>query len=76
MLVEIYGARARTLLVVMLLLFIIGIWDIVVTACYMGSLVRLLAVGEGLDRVLISFFIHRKMVPSLFLMGYMLILIL
>ncbi len=69
MLVEIYGARARTLLVVMLLLFIIGIWDIVVTACYMGSLVRLLAVGEGLDRVLISFLSTGKLYHPYFLWG-------
>ena len=40
----------------MLLLFIIGVWDVVAVTCYMNSSIRLLAEGEGFDKVYVSFY--------------------
>ncbi|RLF04706.1 MAG: hypothetical protein DRJ60_06700 [Thermoprotei archaeon] len=48
-------AEARILLATILLLFIIGIWDTIAIALYVGSQARLLAKGEGLDRLRVSF---------------------
>ena len=50
------GVETRTLFAILLLSFIIGIWDVIAVACYMNSLVRLLAEGEGFDKVYVSFY--------------------
>ena len=53
-------AEARILFVIMLLLFIIGIWNVVAIAHFMRSLVQLLAEGEGLSKVYVSFYPPRN----------------
>ncbi|RLF22533.1 MAG: hypothetical protein DRN15_08835 [Thermoprotei archaeon] len=48
-------AEARILLATILLLLIIGVWDVNAVALYVSSQARLLARGEGFDRVCVSF---------------------
>jgi len=50
------GTEARTLFAIMLLLFIVGVWDVVAVSCRIGSLVQLLAESEGFNRVHVSFY--------------------
>lgn len=47
--------EARIRLATILLLFVIGIWDVVAVALYVGSQARLLAKGEGFNMVCVSF---------------------
>ncbi|MHC1579379.1 MAG: hypothetical protein ACXQTZ_01795 [Candidatus Alkanophagales archaeon] len=49
-------AEGRILLVIVLLLFVIGVWDAIAVSRYVGSLARLLAEGEGFDRAPVSFY--------------------
>jgi len=53
-------SEAGTLFVIMLLLFIIGIWDVIAVTNYMGSLVQLLAECEGFNKVFVSFYPPRN----------------
>ena len=49
-------AEARILLATILLLLIIGIWDTIAIALYVGSQARLLVKGEEFNRVCVSFY--------------------
>jgi len=49
-------SEARTLLTIMLLLFIIGVWDVIAVSYHIGSLVQVLAESEGFNRVHVSFY--------------------
>jgi len=50
------SAEAKTLLTIMLLLFIIGIWDAFAISHYLGSSTHVLTGNEGFNRVCISFY--------------------